>query len=103
MEGKLGAKDEEFKNNEIVLVAKTERYERAKAEIGLLKRELAYLHAENKSLQNHLSEAKADAAKVISEYQSSAKMVALKQSIQDEVIEEAVESFAYTTTVQYPD
>ena len=39
------------------------------------------------------------AAKAVSEYQSSAKMAALRQTIQDEAFEEVVELFAYTTTV----
>ena len=43
LEGKLGAKDEELKNNEIELVDRNEKFERAQAEIGLLKRELARL------------------------------------------------------------
>ena len=36
-EGKLGAKEEELKNNEIELVEKNERFERAQAQIGLVK------------------------------------------------------------------
>ena len=34
LEGKLGAKKEQLKNNEIELVDRTERYERAQAEIS---------------------------------------------------------------------
>ena len=107
LENKVGAKEEELKNNEIELVARNERFERAQVEIGLLKGELVKLHADNKSLQDHLGEAKAEAkvatAKEVSEYQSSVEMVALKQTIRDEVIEEAIESFAYTTEIQHPD
>ena len=40
--------------------------------------------------------------KAVSEYQSSAKMASLKQTIQDKTYEEAVESFAYTTAVRHP-
>ena len=40
--------------------------------------------------------AKAVAAKVVSKYQSLAKMAALRQTIQDEAMEEAIESFVYT-------
>ena len=48
-------------------------------------------------------EAGATAAKAVSEYQSSAEMATLKKTIWDEAFEEAVESFAYTTTIQHPD
>ena len=41
--------------------------------------------------------------KVVSEYQSSAEMAALKQTIWDKTYEEAAESFAYTTTIRHPD
>ena len=50
LENKLGTKEEELKNNEIELVAQTEKYEKVQAEVGLLKGELARLHAENRSL-----------------------------------------------------
>ena len=58
LENKLRAKEEEHKRNEIELVARTERYERVQAEVGLLKRELARLHADNRPLQTQLNEAK---------------------------------------------
>ena len=45
-------------------MARIERYERAQAEIGLLKGELAHLYAENRSLQDQLSETK-DEAKAV--------------------------------------
>ena len=106
LESKLGAKDEELKNNEIELVDRNERFKRAQAEIRLLKGEPARLHAENRSLQDNLSEAKDEAkatiAKAISEYQSSAEMATLKHTIHDEAIE-ATESFAYTTVCQHSD
>ena len=41
--------------------------------------------------------------KEVSEYQSSAEMAALMQTIRDETYEEAVESFAYTTIIHHPD
>ena len=50
LENKLGTKEEELKNNEIELVARNKRFERAQVEVGLLKGELAWLHAENRSL-----------------------------------------------------
>ena len=59
---------------------------RVQAELGLLKGELAWLHAENKSLQGQLNRAKDEAevtANAVSEYQSSAKMAALRQTIRD--------------------
>ena len=40
---------------------------------------------------------------VVSEYQSSAEMAALKQTIRDETYEEAAESLAYTTAIRHPD
>ena len=48
-------------------------------------------------------EVRATAAKAVSEYQSSAEMAALRQTIWDEVFEEAAESFAYTTVVEHSD
>ena len=54
------------------MVAKTERLERAQAEVGLLKGELARLHSDNKSLKDQLEEAKVAAANIVSKYQSSA-------------------------------
>ena len=82
LENKLRTKEEELKSNEIKLVARTEKYEQVQAEVGLLKGELAQLHAEKRSLQTQLNEAKEEvgtaAAKAISEYQSSAEMAALR-------------------------
>ena len=94
-EKKLAAREEELKNNAIDLVARTEGLERAQAEIGLLKEELARLHAENWSLKDQVEEAKVAATNVVSEYQSSAEMVALNK--------EAAEAFAYTTMTRHPD
>ena len=51
LQNKLRAKEEELKSNEIELVARTEKYEQVQAEVGLLKGELAWLHADNISLQ----------------------------------------------------
>ena len=57
-------------------------------------------------MKSQLDEAKKEvgtvAVKAVFEYQLSAEMVALKQTIQDEAYEEAVESFAYTMTIQHP-
>ena len=107
LENKLGAKEEELKSNETELVAGTEKYKQVQAEVGLLKGELAWLHTDNRLLQTQLNEAKEEAgiatAKAVSEYQSWAKMVALRQTIRDEAFEEATESFVYTTIVQHPD
>ena len=107
LENKLGAKEEEHKSNEIELVTRTEKYEQVQAEVRLLKGELALLHANNRSLQTQLNEAKEKAgiaiAKAVSEYQSLAKMAELRQTICDEAFEEAAESFAYTTTTQHLD
>ena len=107
LENKLGAKEEELKSNEIKLVTQTEKYEQVQAEVGLLKGELAQLHAYKRLLQTQLNEAKEEArtavAKAIFEYQSSAEVAALRQTIWDEAFEEAAESFTYTTTVQHPD
>ena len=73
----------------------------------MLKEELAQLDADNMSLKSQLNETKEEVgtavAKVISEYQSSAEMAALRQTIRDEAFEEAAESFAYTTATQHPD
>ena len=99
LENKLAAKEEELKNSEIELVAKNERFER----VGLLKGELARLHADNMSLKDQLGEAKAAAANAISEYQSLAEMAVLNQTIWDEAYEEATESFGYTTVTQHSD
>ena len=79
-EKKLATKEEELKNNAIDLVARTERLERAQAEIGLLKGELARLYMKNRSMEVQLEEAKVAAANTVYEYQSSAEMVALKQT-----------------------
>ena len=82
LESKLKAKEEELKNNEIELVARSEKYEKVQDELRLLKGELARFYAENSSLQALLNEAKEEAgtvtAKAISEYQSSAEMTALR-------------------------
>ena len=95
--------EEELKNNAINLVARTEGLERAQAEIGLLKGELTRLYAENRSLKVQLEEANATVANAVFEYQSSAEMAALKQTIHDEAYEEAAEAFAYTTATRHPD
>ena len=50
--------------------------EKAQAEIGLLKEELATLHEEGKSLRLQLDEVKAATVNAISEYQSSEEMAA---------------------------
>ena len=63
LERKLKNKEEELKSNEIELVARNKRFERAQAEVGMLKGELAKLHADNKSLQDQLGKAKAAATK----------------------------------------
>ena len=82
LENKLGVKEKELMNNEVKLVAQNERYERVQAEVGLLKGDLALLHAENRSLQDQLNEAKEEAGtaagKVVSEYHSLTKMAALR-------------------------
>ena len=88
-------------------MAWSEKYEKVQDELGLLKGELARFHAKNSSLQVLLNEAKEEArtptAKAVSEYQLSAEMTALRQSIWDETFEEAVELFSYTTAVQHLD
>ena len=105
LENKLGAKEEELKNNKIELVAWTEKYEQVQAEVRLLKGKLARLHADNKSRKTQLNKAKEEAriavAKVIYEYQSLVEMAALRQTVRDQAFQEAVESFAYTTIVQH--
>ena len=83
-EKKLAAKEEKLKTNEIELVTMNERFEKAQAEVGLLKGELARLHADNRSLKDQLGEAKAATANAVFEYQPSAKMATLKQTIRDE-------------------
>ena len=103
LENTLEAKEEELKNNEIELVARNQKFERAQAKVGLLKGELARLHTDNRSLYDQLDKAKATATKAVSEYQSSVEMAALKQTIRDKTIEEAAESFEYTTATQHPD
>ena len=50
LENKLRTKEEELKSNEIELVARAEKYKQVQVEVGLLKGELAWLHAENRSL-----------------------------------------------------
>ena len=52
LEKKLKNKEEELKSNEIKLVARNERFEKAQAEVGLLKGELSKLYADNRSLQD---------------------------------------------------
>ena len=99
----MAAKEKELKNNEIKLVARNKRLERAQAEVELLKEELTRLYAENRSLKDQLEGAKAAAVNAVSEYQSSAEMAALKQTIHDEAYEEVVESFVYTTVTQHLD
>ena len=49
---KLATKEEELKSNAIELVARTKRLERAQAEVGLLKGELARLYVDNRSLKD---------------------------------------------------
>ena len=88
-------------------MAQNERFERAQAEVGLLKGELTWLYMENKTLQDQLNvtkdEAGVTAASAVFEYQSSAEMAALRQTIRDKTFEEATESFAYTTATHYLD
>ena len=107
LENKLQVKDEEPKNNEVELVAHNVKYEKLQDELGLLKGDLARFDVDNRSLKSQLNEAKKEietaTMKAVSEYQSSAEMAALKQTIRDETYKEAAESFAYTTTVQHPD
>ena len=95
------------KNNEIKLVAHNVKYEKVQDELGLLKGELARLDADNRSLKSQLNEAKEKikiaATKTVFEYQSSAEMAALRQTIRDEAYEEVAELFAYITMVQHPD
>ena len=67
-EKKLSAREEELKNNTIDLVARIEGLEKAQAEIGLLKGELAKLHTDSKLLKLQLKEAKAAVANAVSEY-----------------------------------
>ena len=50
-----------------------------------------------------LKEAKAVVANEVSEYQSSEKMVILRQTLHDEAYEEAMEAFAYTTATTHPE
>ena len=82
LENTLEAKEKELKNNEIELVARNQKFERSQAKVELLKGELARLHVDNRSLYVQLDEAKATATKAVSEYQSSAEMAILKQTIQ---------------------
>ena len=107
LENRLRVKDEELKNNEVELVAQTVKYEKLQDELGLLKGDLARFDADNRPLKSKLNEAREEigtaTVKTVSEYQSSAKMAALKQTIRDETYEEAVESFVYTTTIWHPD
>ena len=107
LKNKLRAKEEELKSNEIELVIQIEKYEQVQAEVGLLKGELARFHADNRLLQTQMNKAKeeagAAATKAVSEYQSSAEMATLKQTIRDEAFEEATESFVCTTVTQHPD
>ena len=49
-------------------MARTERLERAQAELALLKGELASLHVDSRSLKDQLEETKVAAANVVSEY-----------------------------------
>ena len=106
LESKLQVKDEKLKNNEVELVAHNVKYEKLQDELGLLKGDLARFDADNRSLKSKLTEAREEigtaAVKVVSEYQSSAEMAALKQTIRDETYEEVAESFAYTTTICHP-
>ena len=55
----------------------------------------------NRSLKDQLEEAKVTAANMVSEYQFSAEMAALKQTIHDKAYEEAAEAFVYTTTTRH--
>ena len=102
LEKKLSVREEEIKNNAIDLVAKFKELEKAQAEIGLLKGQLARLHEEGRLLRLQLDEAKAEAANAVFEYQSSEEMAALKQTFHDEGYEEAAEAFAYTAMVTHP-
>ena len=99
----LSVKEEELKNNEIDLVARTEWQEKAQAEIGLLKRELARLYEESRSLKLQLKKAKATAtaANAVSEYQSSEEMAELRQTLHDETYEEVAKAFTYTTATTH--
>ena len=60
------------------LVARSEELEKARAKIGMFKRELARLLEEGRSLRLKLDEVKAAAANAVSEYQSSEEMATLK-------------------------
>ena len=88
-------------------MAQNVKYERLQDELGLLKGDLAQFDADNRSLKSQLDEAKEEIGtvivKAISEYQSSAEMATLRQTIQDEAFEEAVESFAYNIAISHPD
>ena len=81
------------------------KYEKLQDELRLLKGDLAQFDANIRLLKSKLNEAGEEIetaiVKAVSEYQSSAEMAALKQTIQDETYKEAVESFAYTTSIQH--
>ena len=96
-------REEELKTNAIDLVARSKELEKARAEIWLLKGELARLHEESRSLRLQLDKAKATMANVVSEYQSSEEMTALKQTLHDEGYEEAAKAFEYTVATTRPD
>ena len=107
LENKLREKNKELEANEVELVAQTVKYDKLQNELGLLKGDLARFDVDNRLLKSQLDEAKeeiwAAAMKAVSEYQSSAEMAALKQTIRDETYEEAAESFAYTTVIRHLD
>ena len=88
-------------------MAQTVKYEKLQDELGLLKGDLSRFDADNRSLKSKLTETREEirtaVVKAVSEYQSSAKMAALKQTIRDETYEEVAESFAYTTAIRHPD
>ena len=72
-----------------------------------MKGDLSRFDADNRLLKSKLTEAREEIAttamKVVSDYQSSIEMAALKQTIRDETYNEVAESFTYTTAFWHSD
>ena len=86
-EKKLAAKAEEFKANEIDLVAKVEELKKARTAIEQLGGELARLCEEVRSLRPQLEQTKATTTKAVFKYQTSEEMAALRKPLLDEGFE----------------
>ena len=99
-EKKLAAKKEELKANEVELVGKVEKLEKAWAEVRQRGGERTRLYEEVRSLRPQLEQVKAATAKAVSEFQASQETVVTKKSSYEEGLEASVWAFTYTVVTK---